>query len=148
MPPLRYLFAVLLACAAMPGSATTRCEAADKTISYVQGSCPPGSTAMRRVDAAVSPAPEDQHKAIQQASQRYKDAERLRLAREKQETKQLNADIAASKRAQSNAQQCKRLAVRLKRAKEDERSVTPKDAEKKRIKRVRLEEDFAMQCKN
>jgi glycerol-3-phosphate dehydrogenase len=132
----------------LPSHAATRCQHPDGSIIYVQGQCPPGSTTTRNVETAPTPSEQDQIKATQQASQQYKDAERLRLAREKKENKQLAADVAASKREQANTTKCERLAVRVKRAKEDEKSVTPKDAEKKRLKRTRLEEDFAMQCKN
>jgi hypothetical protein len=138
--------AVLLVAGSTVHAAPTRCESSDGAVTYVEGTCPAGANAVREVAPAAKPAADDQVKAVQKASQEYKDAERLRIAREKQERKQLAANIAADKRAKSAAKKCERLAVRLKRAKEDEKSVTPKDAEKKRLKRTRLEEDYAMQC--
>lgn len=139
--------AAIAACLSMQSAAVTRCESADGKVSYVEGACPAGSKAIRDVSPAAKPATDDQIKATQKASQEYKDAERLRIAREKQERKQMTASTAADKRAKAAAKKCETLAVRLKRAKEDEKSVTPKDAEKKKLKRTRLEEDYARQCK-
>ncbi|MFM2400037.1 MAG: hypothetical protein RL341_2194 [Pseudomonadota bacterium] len=129
------------------GIAATRCEDAAGKVTYVEGACPAGTKSVREVGKPAAPAVTDQTTAVNRASQEYKDAERLRIAREKQENKQASANAAATKRANAQAKKCERLAVRVKRAKEDEKSVTPKDAEKKKLKRTRLEEDYAMQCK-
>jgi hypothetical protein len=129
------------------GIAATRCEDAAGKVSYVEGACPSGTRSVREVGKPVTPPVADQTSAVNRATQEYKDAERLRIAREKQENKQANANAAAAKRDNAQAKKCERLAVRVKRAKEDEKSVTPKDAEKKKLKRTRLEEDYAMQCK-
>jgi hypothetical protein len=128
--------------------AATRCENSSGQVTYVEGACPSGSKAVRDVGKPAVPPVSEQTTAVNRASQEYKDAERMRIAREKQERKQANASAAADKRAKAQAKKCQKLAVRVKRAKEDEKSVTPKDAEKKKLKRTRLEEDFAMQCKN
>jgi hypothetical protein len=129
------------------GVAATRCEDAAGKVSYVEGSCPAGTKSVREVGKAATPAVSDQTTAVNRATQEYKDAERMRIAREKQENKQASANAAATKRDNAQAKKCERLAVRVKRAKEDEKSVTPKDAEKKKLRRTRLEEDYAMQCK-
>jgi hypothetical protein len=139
--------ALLFLAAVNSYAAPTRCESADGKVSYVDGACPSGTAAARAVIPAAQPAPQDQINATSKATQEYKDAERMRIAREKQERKQMTASMAAEKRANAATKRCKQLAVRVKRAKEDEKFVTPKDAEKKRLKRTRLEEDYAMHCK-
>jgi hypothetical protein len=142
------VFGILLACTTLSSNAATRCEDAQGKVTYVEGACPSGTKPTRNVAPAPAPGSQEQIQATQKATQEYKDAERLRIAREKQERKQMTANAAADKRAKSTAKKCERLAVRIKRAKEDEKSVTPKDAEKKKLKRTRLEEDYAMQCKS
>jgi hypothetical protein len=141
------LLAVAALCTSASSIAATRCESADGKVSYVDGACPAGTKTVRDVSPAARPATDDQIKATQKASQEYKDAERMRIAREKQERKQMTATAAADKRAKASAKKCETLAVRIKRAKDDEKSVTPKDAETKKRKRTRLEEDYARQCK-
>ncbi|MGL4574945.1 MAG: hypothetical protein ACRCV9_09165 [Burkholderiaceae bacterium] len=109
----------------LDGLAATRCEDAAGKVTYVEGACPAGTKSVREVGKAAAPPVTEQTTAVNRASQEYKDAERLRIAREKQETKQANANAAAKKRDNAQAKKCERLAVRVKRAKEDEKSVTP-----------------------
>jgi hypothetical protein len=139
--------ALLFLAAVNSYAAPTRCESADGKVSYVDGACPSGTTAARAVIPAAQPAPQDQINATSKATQEYKDAERMRIAREKQERKQMTANAAAEKRANAVTKRCKKLARLLKDAKEDELLITPKDAKTKRRNRAELEEDYAMHCK-
>jgi hypothetical protein len=139
--------ALLFLAAVNSYAAPTRCESADGKVSYVDGACPSGTAAARAVIPAAQPAPQDQINATSKATQEYKDAERMRIAREKQERKQMTANAAAEKRANAVTKRCKKLARLLKDAKEDELLITPKDAKTKRRNRAELEEDYAMHCK-
>jgi Domain of unknown function (DUF4124) len=127
-------------------AAATRCEDSTGNVTYQEGACPEGTKAQRKVNAPATPSDAERQTAGQRATQDYKDGEKLRIAREKQEAKQTFANQRASRRDEAKARKCGNLSLRIKRAQEDEKSVTPKDAEKKKLKRLRLQEDYAREC--
>jgi Domain of unknown function (DUF4124) len=144
---LKFFAVALLGTAAFASqAAATRCEDSAGKVTYQEGACPEGTKAQRNVNAPAPPSDAERQTASQRATQDYKDSEKLRIAREKQENKQFVASTRADKRKEAKARSCSNLALRVKRAQEDEKSVTPKDAEKKKLKRLRLQEDYAREC--
>jgi hypothetical protein len=143
---LKTIAAALLVVTGFTAQAATRCEDGSGGVTYVEGNCPQGTSAKRKVGAAPMVEDAEKQTATQRATQEYKDAERLRIAREKCEAKVAASNGRAQRANSAKARACEGLAVRVKRAKENEKVVTPKTAEREKLKRVRLEEDYARQC--
>lgn len=117
----RLLAAVLLALAALPAMAhdVQRCESADGKVSYANGACPVGTSAVRTLPPAGSPSAADRQAAQQRAQQEARQAaalDRARLAEEQRAARDQEKQLAAAQKLESH---CRRLRTDLRYAQED-----------------------------
>jgi hypothetical protein len=133
------------------GIAATRCEDAAGKVNYVEGACPSGTRSVREVGKPVTPPVADQTSAVNRATQEYKDAERMRIAREKQEkldAKALKARASAQKKADDRKRSCTKLQNRIKEVTDDISYMGPgkkRDRLGARLKEMKA--DYEAKCK-
>ncbi len=78
------LLTAVVALGTLPAAAQEmqRCEGPGGKVSYAQGACPPGTTAVRTLPPATTPSSADQKAAQQRAQQDLRNAAALRQARD------------------------------------------------------------------
>jgi hypothetical protein len=137
----------LMVCAsialALPAAAqdVQRCEGADGRVSYANGPCPPGTTAVRTLPPANTPSASDQKAAQQRAQQEARSAAALDRTRKAEEERLAREQEKAQAQAMKQQTHCRRLETRLRQAQEDLAGAKPnKQAEAQR--RVKLAEDL------
>ena len=123
-----------------------RCEGADGRISYVDGPCPTGTTAVRTVTPPNAPTAAD-HKAAQQRARN--DAKQVSASERQRQAEEGRAERDAEKaqaKAKKQESHCRRLQTRLRHAQEDlANAALQKQTEaQRRVKRA--EELYAEDC--
>ncbi len=140
--------ALLIASAHLSAAAQSvqRCESADGRISYVDGPCPTGTTAVRTVTSPNTPTAADRRAAQERARNDVKQvsaAERQRQAEEARAARDAEKAQAKAKKQESH---CRRLQTRLRHAQEDLANATlaKRTEAQRRVKRA--EELHAEDC--
>jgi uncharacterized membrane protein YqiK len=112
---LRLLIASLTAFAALSTAAqeVQRCESADGKVSYANGPCPPGTTAVRSLPAAGTPSASDQRAAQQRAQQDVRNAAAIDRARKAEEERLAREQEKEQAKAKKKEAHCQRLETRL-----------------------------------
>lgn len=123
----RRWLAVIFAMAALPLAAqeVLRCQASDGRVSYAQGVCPPGTTAVRTLPPPGTPSASDQKAAQQRAQQDVSNAAALDRARKADEERAAREQQKALAEAKKQEAQCRRLQTRLRQARDDLAQATP-----------------------
>jgi predicted ribosome quality control (RQC) complex YloA/Tae2 family protein len=142
--------ALVLAAAFVSGAANgqtvQRCESPDGKVTYSNTACPPGTQAVRRIEAEPPPAAVDQ-KAARERTQRYaREVQRLEDERKRQEEKAARTQAAAEERTRRKAAECRKLEARVEDAREAfERATLAKRQEADRKLR-RAREQYESAC--
>jgi hypothetical protein len=111
-----------LACAALlwPAVAAAqpvqRCESPDGKVTYSNTACPPGSQAVRNIQAEPEPSPVDQKAARERTQRHLRAVEQLERTRRKEEEKAERQRAAAQARNEKLAAECRRLEARVQAA--------------------------------
>ncbi len=114
------LVAVLLAGLTSPSArAVQRCESAQGTVTYSDAPCPPGTRAVREVDAAPAPVPSDQKAARERAARDSKALQEAQARRRAEEAEAQRARANALKLAQKKQFECRQLEQRAAAARDD-----------------------------
>ena len=144
---IAFRLAAIIVTSCVVGSAwpaAYRCEADGKTI-YSDKPCNIGRQSEVAVDAS-GPSIEDRAAAAARLRHDKATADAMQRDREKRERIEGVSTRAGSDRSkQLNA--CTKLAVRARRAHEDYDAAGPREQSKKRVRRLRAEEDYAALCK-
>ena len=119
--------AVILATAALPLAAqeVLRCQGPDGRVSYAQGVCPSGTTAVRTLPPPETPSASDQTAAQQRAQQDMRNAAALDRARKADEERAAREQQKALAEAKKQEAQCRRLETRWRQAQDDLAQATP-----------------------
>jgi hypothetical protein len=143
----KLLLLILLGVPCSAAWAATRCEDPAGKVSYVEGTCPAGTQAVREVSAPVpAPTKVEQSAALQRSREEQKQAEKLRKEREVQEKSAALQQARAADAAAKKQRKCDLLGVRLKRAEEDVRTSDQRTLAMKQKHAKRRAEDYAMEC--
>jgi len=145
-PPV--IFAFLMSLATVPAGAqdVQRCEDANGKVSYANGPCPQGTTAVRTLPPAATPSAADRKAAQQRAQQDTRDAAALDRARKAEEQRIAREQEQAQARAKKQEAQCRRLETRLRQEREELASASSnKRAEAQRRVR-RAEQAYVEEC--
>ena len=145
-PPV--IFAFVMSLAAVPACAqdVQRCEDATGTVSYANGPCPPGTTAVRTLPPAATPSAADRKAAQQRGQQDARDAAALDRARKAEEQRIAREQEQAQTKAKKQEVQCRRLETRLRQEQEElARAPSSKRAEAQRRAR-RAEQAYVEEC--
>jgi hypothetical protein len=144
---MRWLLPVAIALATSAAQAQViRCESPDGKVSYAQNNCPPGTQQVRALSAPGKPAPEDQRAATERARAEAKSLDRIERDRKAEEARLAKAQNSNKFRAEARARTCKRLALRMKQAKDDVATAPlnrSADA-KRRLKKA--QENYELEC--
>jgi len=148
MNKLRVLPALLVALAAVPAMANDvqRCEGADGKVSYADGACPPGTTAVRTLPPVGTPSAADQQAARQRAQQEVLQAaalDRVRLAEEQRAAREHARQLAAARKTESH---CRRLQTSLRYAQEDLAGARPQRRVEAQRRVARAEDLYREDC--
>jgi hypothetical protein len=148
MNRFRLLLAALIALAALPAAAqdVQRCEAADGKVSYANGPCPPGSTAMRTLPPAGAPSAADQKAAQQRLQQDARGVAALDRARKAEEDRVAREHELALSKAKKQESQCRRLQASLRYAQEDLASARLHKRAEAQRRVVRAEDRYVEDC--
>ncbi len=135
-----------LALAPIAQAQTLRCESADGKVTYAQNNCPPGTQPARVLPPPGQVVPEEQRAAGQRARSDAKALERIERERAAEQAQAARAQKSDRLRAEARARTCKRLALRVKQAKDDaDAAPLNRAAEaKRRLKKAR--ENYELEC--
>ncbi len=144
MRPIMVLTALALAGGA--DAQTLRCEGADGKVTYAQNFCPPGTQPVRALDPTGKPTPQDQRAATERARGDAKALERIERERRSEESRGARTERTDRVRAEARARACKRLALRVRQAKEDADAapLSRADTAKRKLKKAR--ENYELEC--
>jgi hypothetical protein len=140
------LAAVLTFVNGAAGAQTLRCESPDGKVAYAQNECPAGTQAVRALGAPGKPALDDQRAAAARARADAKALDRLERDARTEDARAAKAQRTDRVRAEARARSCKRLALRVKQAKDDADAVPlnrQSDA-KRRLKKA--QENYELEC--
>ena len=144
----RLVFALLMSLAAVPASAqdVQRCEDASGKVSYANGPCPQGTTAVRSLPPAATPSAADRKAAQQRAQQDTRDAAAVDRARKAEDERIARDQEQAQARAKKQEAQCRRLETRL-RQEQDELASAPSNKRAVAQRRTRrAEQAYVEEC--
>jgi hypothetical protein len=141
------LIAVLLTLAT-PAAAqdVQRCQGADGKVSYANGACPHGTTAVRTLPPAGAPSAADQMAARQRAQQDLRSAAALDRARKADEERADRERQQAMAKAQKLQTQCRRLLTSLLHAQEDLAAARPQKRTEAQRRLARAEDLYRDDC--
>jgi hypothetical protein len=125
---------------------TLRCEAADGRITYVNGTCPPGSRAVKSVDAPPAPSAADRKQAAQRAAADAKTLDAQQKQQRADEERRNKQVAAAEKQEQGLKRECAQFALRIKHAEQNLAHASPKQRDAAQRKRQQMQETYALQC--
>jgi hypothetical protein len=128
------------------GAQTLRCESADGKITYAQNLCPPGTQPVRTVPPPGKVVPEDQRAAAQRARSDASAVERLERDRKAQEAQAARSQKTDRLRAEARERSCKRLALRVKQAKDDADAAPLNRAAQAKRKLKKAQENYELEC--
>jgi hypothetical protein len=134
------LLAALVALSALPAAAQEmqRCEGPGGKVSYAQGACPPGTTAVRTLPPATTPSSADQKAAQQRAQQDLRNAAALDKSRKTEEERIAREQEKAAAAAKKQEAHCRQLDARLRQAQDElDQSTAARRAEaQRRVRRA------------
>lgn len=142
-------FFVFLAALALTGSAaaqTVRCESPDGKVTYAQNDCPRGTQPVRTLPAPGKVPREDQRAAAERARNDAKALGRIESERKVEATRTAKAERTDRFRAEARARTCKRLALRLKQAKDDADAAPLNRAPDAKRKLKKAQENYELEC--
>jgi hypothetical protein len=115
------LLTAVVALGTLPAAAQEmqRCEGPGGKVSYAQGACPPGTTAVRTLPPATTPSSADQKAAQQRAQQDLRNAAALDKARKADEERIAREQEKAAAAAKKQEVHCRRLDARLRQARDE-----------------------------
>lgn len=140
---------VVLAALALPNGAaaqTLRCESPDGKVTYAQNDCPPGTQPVRAVPPPGKVTREDQRAAGERARSDAKAVARIESERKAEEIRAARAERADRFRAEARARTCKRLALRVKQAKDDAAAAPINRAADAKRKLKKAQENYELEC--
>jgi hypothetical protein len=123
-----------------------RCEAPDGRISYANGPCPPGTTAVRTLPPSVAPSAADRQAAQQRARRDAREAVALERTRKAAEERAAREHEQAQAKAKKHEAHCRRLETRLRQAQEELAAATLKKRTEAQRRVKRAEELYAQEC--
>jgi hypothetical protein len=139
------LLVVLLAALPAAGQSIQRCEGQGR-VTYANGPCPDGTTAVREVNTAPPVAVSDQKAARERATRESKQLERLQRDRQAEENKAEKARASAARKEEARVRDCRKLAARVDAARDAAGSATlARRTETERALR-RLQDQYAREC--
>lgn len=144
MRPL--LLSMLLALASPALAQTMRCESPSGQVTYADGTCPPGTTAVRSLPAPGKPAAEDTRAARDRLKADQQQVQKIERERRAEEDKAARDRAARQRRDEERQRNCRKLAQRVADA-EDVVSRAPlnrREAAERQLRRAR--EDHAADC--
>jgi dTMP kinase len=147
-PPRLIVVLSIMSLAAAPASAqdVQRCEDASGKVSYANGQCPQGTTAVRTLPPAATPSAADRKAAQQRAQQDTRDAAALDRARQAEEQRIAREQEQAQAKAKKQEAQCRRLETRL-RQEQNELAIASSNKRAEAQRRVRrAEQAYAEEC--
>lgn len=140
------LAAVLALAHGAAGAQAVRCESPDGKVTYAQNDCPAGTQPVRALGGSGKPTLDDQRAAKARARADAKALDRIERDAKAEDARVVKAQRTDRVRAEARARSCKRLALRVKQAKEDAGTVPlnrQSDA-KRRLKKA--EENYELEC--
>ncbi len=145
MRPIALIAALALA-SGTAGAQVIRCESPDGKVTYAQGSCPPGTSVVRALAPSGTPTAEDRRAATDRARADAKALERVERDRKAEEARVAKEQKADAGRAAARARTCKRLALRLKQAKDDAESAPSSRAADTKRRLKKAQENYELEC--
>lgn len=139
------LIAALLASAV--AAEIQRCEAPDGKVTYSNESCPPGTTAVKKVDTRPPVTEADAKSAKTRAQRDAEEAKALDKQREAEEKSRARAREAARKKEEQLERECnkKRIAVNTARDAVESASLNRRAELEKKL--ARAKESFEKDCR-
>ena len=139
------LIAALLASAV--AAEIQRCEAPDGKVTYSNESCPPGTTAVKKVDTRPPVTEADAKSAKTRAQRDAEEAKALDKQREAEEKSRARAREAARKKEEQLERECnkKRIAVNTARDAVESASLNRRAELEKKL--ARAQESFEKDCR-
>jgi hypothetical protein len=146
--PMRSLLILLPLTLATPTIAQTlRCESASGQVTYAEAACPPGTTAVRSLQAPGKPAAEDTRAARDRLKADQQQVQKIERERRAEEDKAARDRAAREKREEDRQRACRKLAQRVADAEESlsRAASNRRDAAERQVRRAR--EDYAADCR-
>lgn len=140
---------VLLAALALTSSVaaqTLRCEGADGKVTYAQNDCPPGTQPVRALAPPGTVTREDQRAAADRARNDAKALDRIESTRKADETRSARTERTDRLRAEAHARTCKRLALRMKQARDDAEAAPLNRAADAKRRLKKAQENYELEC--
>jgi hypothetical protein len=138
------LIAVVVVSAA--GAEIQRCEGPDGKVTYSNESCPPGTTAVKKVDTRPPVTEADARAAKTRAQREADEAKAIDKQREAEEKSRARARDAARKKEEQLERECNKKRIAVNKAKEAvESSTLNKRADLEKIL-ARAQEAFDKEC--
>jgi hypothetical protein len=139
--------ALCLALAFPAAAQTLRCEDAAGKVTYVQGTCPPGTQPVRTLAEPPPPLPADRAAASARAHSEARESKRIDKERAAEEAHRAKAARAEEARARADARTCRRLELRLKQAGDDLKNATLKRQAQAERNLRKARDSYQLECK-
>jgi hypothetical protein len=123
-----------------------RCEGARGTVTYANGPCPAGTTAVREVNTAPAISVSDQKSARERATRDAKQLERLQRERKAEENKAEKVRADAARKEEARQRECRKLAGRVESARDVAGSATLAQRTDAERKLRRAQDQYTRDC--
>lgn len=140
------LVAVFALAAGNAAAQALRCESPEGKVTYAQENCPAGTAPVRAVGAAGQPTPEDQRAAASRARGEAKTLDQIERERKAEEARAARAQSTDRARSAAHARTCRRLALRVKQAKDDLAAASLSRAKDARRRLQKAQENHDLEC--